>query len=283
MTSRLTIESAVAHATRRFVVAGIGAPRREAIHLVADLLDFEPAEFALRRDEVIEPERRRWVDRGVERRALGEPLAYVTGLVGFRHLVLRADSRALIPRPETEGLVDRALALASSGVAVDIGTGTGCLALSLRHEGGYRQVVAVDRSRDALRLAEQNARRTGLAVGFACGDWATAIGSGVVDLLVANPPYLSASEYRDLDPAVRDYEPGVALVSGDDGLDATRSGLADGWRVVRAGGVVVMEIATARAEESAAIARALGWLDVRVDDDIFGRARYLVARRGRAP
>jgi release factor glutamine methyltransferase len=101
-----------------------------------------------------------------------------------------------------------------------------------------------------------------------------------VDLLVSNPPYLSAAEYQDLDPAVRDYEPELALRSGIDGLDATREILRDGLRVTIPGGTVILELAAVRATESAAIAVALGWDEVRVDDDIFGRPRYLVARRG---
>lgn len=279
VSARPTVGGVVDAATRRFAAVGIGSPRREAIHLVADLLDLEATGLLWERDGFIEPERRRSIDRAVERRALGEPLAYVGGLAGFRRLVLRCDRRALIPRPESEGLVDRVLAIESGGVVADVGTGTGCLALSLRQEGSYRCVVATDQSRDALALAAVNVHRTGLPVSLVRGVWSRPLGDDSVDLLVSNPPYLSVDEHRDLDPSVREYEPAAALVSGPDGLAATRELLRDGRRVVRPGGAVVLEVATARAEATAALANALGWTGVRVDDDIFGRARYLVARR----
>lgn len=277
---RLTVLGAVERAADAFLAAGIAEPRREATRLVADLLDWSPAEVALSRAHVIEPDRRRWIDRAVGRRVRGEPLAYVTGLAGFRNLVLRSDPRALIPRPETEGIVDRALARQSGGIAIDVGTGTGCLALSLREEGAFAAVVAIDRSREALALADQNRRRTGLGIELVRGDLLGAVGRDGADLIVSNPPYLTEAEYLALDPAVRNHEPALALVSGWDGLDATRRVLSEGLEVVRSGGVIVLEIAADRPKESVAVATAAGWTDVTIDDDLFGRPRYLMARRG---
>ncbi|MEZ4456768.1 MAG: peptide chain release factor N(5)-glutamine methyltransferase [Gemmatimonadales bacterium] len=275
---RLTVLGALDAATAALARAGIEAPRREATRLLADLLGWTPAEVTLGREAVIEPDRRRWIDRAVARRAQGEPLSYVTGLAGFRRLLLRSDRRALIPRPETEGLIDRALALCPAGVAIDVGTGTGCLALSLADEGRYHRVVAIDRSAAALELAAQNRRATGLAVDLVRGDLSTAVGTAVADLIVSNPPYLSESEYLALDSAVRDYEPRAALASGADGLDATARLLADARRVLRPAGVAILEIAEMRAAESLAAARDAGWTDVEVADDLFGRPRYLIAK-----
>lgn len=276
---RLTIQGALDSATDTLAAAGIERPRREATRLLTDLLDLAPGEVMLERSSVIEPDRRRWIDRAVERRARGEPLAYVTGVVGFRTLVLRSDSRALIPRPETEGVVDRALALSPGGVAIDVGTGTGCLALSLRAEGRYGRVAAVDIDRAALSLAEQNRRRLGLEVDLLLGDLTMPVASASADLVVSNPPYVSEGEYAALPPGVRDFEPRLALASGADGLDASRRLLRDGLRVLRPGGWIILELASNRGETLAVLASELGWRDLRVDEDLFGRSRYLMARR----
>lgn len=279
MDRRLTVQGALDRATETFAAAGIVEPRREAVRLLADLLDWTPADVALGRGQVIEPDRRRWIDRAVARRAAGEPLPYVTGLAGFRQLVLRSDRRALIPRPETEGLVDRALGRVPRGVAVDVGTGTGCLALSLRQEGAYDLVVGIDRSADALALADANRRRTGISVALVRADLLSACGAEAVDLVVSNPPYLTRAEYLALDPGVRDYEPAGALESGDDGLEASRRLVTEALAVVRPGGWLLMEIAAERPEASAALAAGAGWTGIHIDDDLFGRPRFLVARK----
>ncbi len=276
---RLTIQGALDAATATLAAAGIDRPRWEATRLLADLLDLTPGEVMLERNAVLEPDRRRWIDRNVQRRALGEPLAYVSGVAGFRTLELRSDSRALIPRPETEGIVERALALVPEGLAVDVGTGTGCLALSLRAEGRYRRVVAVDIARGALALAEQNRRRLRLDIDLVLGDLTTSLASGSADVVVSNPPYVSEAEYALLPPEVRSYEPRLALASGPDGLDASRRLLDDGRRVLRPGGWMVLELASSRGDIVAGLASDLGWRDLRVDEDLFGRPRYLVARR----
>lgn len=274
---RLTVQGALDRATTRLAEAGVAEPRREATRLLADLLGRSPAEVMLTRSQVVEPDRRRWIDRAVERRAAGEPLAYVTGLAGFRRLELRVDSRVLIPRPETEGVVDWALRLRPDGVAADIGTGSGCLALALRQEGAYRRVLAVDRSREALTVARLNRDRLGLPIDLVRGDLVSALADRSVDVIVSNPPYVSAAEYHDLDPAVRVHEPRLALESGRDGLEATRALLGDGRRVLAPGGWIVVEIAAMRGPESAALAAHAGLTRVQVYDDAFGRPRFLTA------
>jgi release factor glutamine methyltransferase len=216
----------------------------------------------------------------VDRRAGGEPLAYVTGLVGFRHLTLRVDRRVLIPRPETEQLVELALAVAPAGRVADVGTGSGCLALSLATEGAYTEVIALDRSLDALAVAEINRNEIGASrVGLLRGDLTSPLAGGSLDLLVSNPPYLTDAEWDTLDPSVSAWEPRVALAGGPDGMRETDGLLTDGWRVLRPGGWLVVELDCRRAGSVAARAGALGWQGVRTINDLFGRERFLLARR----
>jgi release factor glutamine methyltransferase len=207
------------------------------------------------------------------------PFAYVVGWAGFRHLVLATDRRALIPRPETEGLVDLALLRVREGVAADVGTGTGALALSLAREGEFSGVIGTDVSPGALELATQNGERNALLVSWRLGDLLAPLAGERLDLLVSNPPYLSTLEYDALDPSVRDYEPATALIGGLDGLDFYRRLLAEAPAVMAPGGWIALEIDARRPRESAEIATAHGWTDVRIFDDLFGRPRYLLARR----
>jgi release factor glutamine methyltransferase len=237
----------------------------------------------LARDDGAAPAAAERFGAAVARRAAGEPLAFVTGRAGFRRLVLACDRRALIPRPETELLVELALERVQHGRAVDVGTGTGCIALSLAAEGRVGEVVAIDRSADALALAAENRRRSGLRVSLVRGDLASALGPGSADLVVSNPPYLTEAEWAALDPSVRDWEPRLALPSGADGLAATGALLEDARRVVRPGGWLALEVDAARAAEVARRASALGWTAVAVHRDLYGRERYVLARRSEEP
>ncbi len=278
MTETPPLAALIGEGAARLRERGIVEPRREAVRIWADLAGLPtyalpaaapaPDAAAVRRFR-----------HAIERRAAGEPLAYVTGVAGFRRLTLRSDPRALIPRPETEGLVELVLAQAPTGAVADVGTGTGCIALALADEGRYRLVLGIDRSREALGLAAENRARTGLPVVFAAGDLLEPVGPATLDAIVSNPPYLTEAEYRDLDPSVRAHEPRAALASGEDGLADTRRLLGQAGRVLRPGGLVALEIDATRAAASLALAVAADLAMATVRDDLFGRARYLLARR----
>lgn len=274
-----TVAGLLADAAAELEDAGLADPAAEALRLWAALAGTTPGAVFLARGETPAPDQAAAFDAMVSRRAAGEPFAYVSRTVGFRHLVLRTDARALIPRPETEGLVDVALARVRDGSAADIGTGTGCLALSLATEAQFGRVVAVDRSEEALALAAENRASVRARVALARGDLTDTLAPASLDLLVSNPPYLSTEEYGELDASVRAWEPALALASGADGLDATRRLLDDGRRVVKRGGWIALEIDSRRGAASAALAAGFGWTDVQVETDLFGRDRYLVARR----
>ena len=267
-------------ATDRLRVEGVLDSRREALRIWSDLSGERLPASLLGEGAVDEALVTRF-ERAIERRARGEPIPYVTGITGFRHLSLRSDRRALIPRPETEGLVELLLQRVRSGVAADVGTGSGCLALSLAAEGAFSSVVALDRSGDAVALARENAARhlTRAPVFFVEGDLCGPLGLGSVDALVSNPPYLTADEYAALDPSVRDWEPALALVGGDDGLGITRRLLDEAREVLRRGGWLALEIDCSRAALAAGLATERGWENVSIHQDLFGRERYLLAQR----
>jgi release factor glutamine methyltransferase len=170
-----------------------------------------------------------------------------------------------------------------SGRVADLGTGSGCIALSLATEGHYDLVLAVDRSADALALARDNRRLASAAIVLVRGDLTSAIAPGSLDAVVSNPPYLTEREHAELDPAVGRWEPREALVSGADGLDATVGLLDDGRWAVRPGGWLALELDAGRAAAVAALAEGLGWEAVEVRVDLFGRERYLLARRSDRP
>jgi release factor glutamine methyltransferase len=179
-------------------------------------------------------------------------------------------------------LIDRLLARVRTGRVADVGTGTGCLALSLATEGSFDLVVATDLSADALALADANRRDAQVEVRLLRGDLAGPVADAAFDALVSNPPYLSTGEYAGLDPSVREWEPELALASGADGMGATGRLLTDGLRVVRPGGWIALEVDCTRAAEAADRARGAGWHEVIVQADLFGRERYLLARRSAA-
>ncbi len=272
----LSRRALLAEATAALKAAGVSEPRREALRLWTDA---RQADLILDGEREVPPGEAAALRAAVRRRAAGEPLAHVTGGIGFRTLALKSDRRALIPRPETEGVVDLLLSRLRTGRVADIGTGTGCLALSLAVEGSFSQVTAVDCSADALALADENRARVGAEVRLVRADLCGAFGAESLDAVVSNPPYLTDAEYAALDPSVKEWEPGLALASGHDGLHATHRLLREARRVLRRHGWLVMEVDCTRAARAAEAADAMGWMDVAIHADLFGRERYLLARR----
>jgi release factor glutamine methyltransferase len=271
--------SLIGEGCERLRLAGIPEPRREALSLWAELARVSPAEALVDGHLPVGPKRAAEFQRAVQRRAAGEPLAHVTGWIGFRHLFLRSDSRALIPRPETEGLVELLLSRVQSGVVADIGTGNGCIALSLAREGAFSRVVGIDCSSAALALARVNSQIVGTEVDFVRADLCAGFRRGAFDAVISNPPYLTGAEYAQLDSSVRSWEPGLALVSGLDGLEATGRLIREVRDVLRGGGWLALEVDCTRSRVVAGLAAEHGWCDVSIHMDLFGRERYLLARR----
>ncbi|HTI04944.1 MAG TPA: peptide chain release factor N(5)-glutamine methyltransferase [Gemmatimonadales bacterium] len=262
-------------------------PDGEATALWAAAAGVSPAEVWLRRESEAAPDvvARFW--KAVEQRRGGAPFAYAAGSVGFRTLDLKIDPRALIPRPETEGLVElvlnygsRELGAGSWGLAADIGTGSGCVALSLGVEGNFERVIAVERSAQAVALARENLQRVApkTPVEIREGN----LLEPLVDkgerfrAIVSNPPYVTTAEFDQLDASVRDFEPREALVSGTSGLDATRGLFAGAARLLEPGGLLAIEIDERRADAVRALAHQYGWA-VEIHEDVFGCPRYALS------
>ena len=249
----------------------------------AAVLGVSPGEAWLRRDEPKAPDLVEKFEAALAQLHRGVPFQYAAGRVGFRALDLIIDTRALIPRPETEGLVDLVLRYAHGGLAADIGTGCGCIALALATEGRFERVIAVERSPHAAALARENLAlvRPRTPVEIREGDLLAPLAGARYRAIVANPPYLTEDEYAELAPSVREFEPREALVSGSDGLAVTRRLLEDAAPLLEPAGVLALEIDERRGDAVRALALASGWTRIEIHDDIFGRPRYALATPGR--
>ena len=273
---------------RELDMVGIEAPRAEAERLVAAALAVPRRELGAAGGERVDAAGAVAVARAVSRRLEGQPLQHIEGTVDFRRVRLVSDGRALIPRPETEQLLDLVAAWrrdrGAPAETLEIGVGSGAIALALLDEGIASRVVGVDVSAAALDLARANARRAG-AVGLelrACPPdiWPALAPGERFDLIVSNPPYVATGEWVALDPVVRDHEPRVALDGGRDGLDVIRAIVAGAAARLRRGGGLFLEIGMS---QGAAVRRLLeadaSLADVRVGADLAGRPRFASARR----
>ncbi len=250
---------------------GIANARLDAELILARALGLTRIELYTQHDRPLTEAERADARSLVERRGRREPLAYILGDWGFRRLVLKTDARALVPRPETEVVVDRCLALLEGIEAprvVDVGTGTGAIALALADEWPDARVSAVDSSADALALARDNADALGLQVEFLHGDLLADL-AGPFELVVSNPPYVLAEELGSLDPEVREWEPREALL--DDGQTARLAAAAR----ARLAGWLVLEVHSDCAAKVAGTLTTLGYAEVAITRDLVGRERVV--------
>jgi release factor glutamine methyltransferase len=263
-----------------FAKKGIDAPRLTAEVLLANALSCDRVRLYLDFDKPLgEPELARFRDL-VRRRAEGEPTAYLTGRREFFGRPFRVDARVLVPRPETELLVEAALAaLPEGGRALDLCTGSGCVAISVALAGKGARVVATDSSEDALAVARENAAALEAEVTFASGDlWAAVEDAEPFDVIVSNPPYVPAGELDSLQREVR-REPRLALDGGPDGLAVLRRIVEGAPARLRPGGSLCLEMHESHAESLPALCRAAGLSRVEMRRDLAGLPRIVVAVR----
>jgi release factor glutamine methyltransferase len=280
----LTVQAAI-EMGRRALLDGSGEDaRREALFLLAGLLGATPGETAVDRDRRLEPDTLAEYEARLARRARGEPLQYIEGRAAFRRLTLRVDPSVLIPRPETEQLVEYVLEWCRGREelrALDLGTGSGAIAVSLAIEGSFETVVGVDISPDALNVARDNTAEAGVegVVDLRLGSLFSAVRPGErFHVVVANPPYIADSEADSLPAEVRDWEPGVALFAGPTGLEVIEQIVAGAPKYLEPRGLLALELAPGVAQQGLESVRARGaYREPRLLHDLAGHQRILLA------
>ena len=287
-----TIAEALAHAADQ--LSSSASARAEAEELLGRLLGLPRTTLYMERARALGEEDWQRLAAWIQRRRAGEPIQYVTGRAAFRGLDLAVSPTVLIPRPETEGLVEAALGVLRAEGArwprprvLDLGTGSGAIALAIAAEWPSARVTATDASEAALAVARENARALGLQsrVQFLRGDWFEPIDADeTFEAVISNPPYIATGEWDVLAEDVRAFEPQEALFSGSTGLEALREIVDEAPQHLVAGGLLALELAEMRANEVAGwLEGAQEWEGVRVLDDLAGRPRVLLARRQKGP
>lgn len=271
-----TVRQALDRGTGRLKVAGVDTPRLDAELLLAEVLDATGPvgreRLVLAAPEAVDPAALARFEELVERRAAREPVAYILGRRAFRQIDLAVDRRVLIPRPETELLVEVGLTLPAGARVIDVGTGSGAVALALKHERPDLEVTGTDVSRDALEVAGQNVRRMGLDVELRRADLLHGMTDGF-DAVLANLPYVA--EGTELAPEITRYEPAEALFAGPDGLDQIRRLVGMLERVP----MVALEIGFDQAGAVTEILKGAGFTTVERLRDLAGHERVVLGRR----
>lgn len=273
----MTVGDVVKASTEFLAGKGVASPRVDSEHLVAKALGVSRLDLYLQLDRELGDDELGAARTLVRRRGAREPLAYLLGEWGFRRLTLATDRRALVPRPETEVVVERCLARLA-GIdepeVLDVGTGTGAIALAIADEHPGARVTAIDVSKDALELAAENAERTGLHVDLLRHDLNDGLPGGPYDLVASNPPYVLPEEIDSLEPEVSGWEPRQALV----GHGATETIARSAPAVLRSGGWLVLEVADGGAAAAAELLTTVGFQGVGCSLDLTERERVVEGR-----
>jgi release factor glutamine methyltransferase len=267
------VHTALSEATARLETAGCGSPRLDAELLLAEVLGTDRAGLVLDPDRELSLAQAAVFEAFVVRREGREPVAYLLGRKGFRHLELQVDARVLIPRPETELLVEVGLELPQGTRVVEVGTGSGAVALALKSERPDLRIVATDISAEALEVARANADRLGLDVELVEADLLEGAG-GPYDVVLANVPYVDPLDYAILDPEIGQHEPEVAIVAGDAGAATVRRLVAQLGETP----LVALEVGLAQEERVAGMLSAAGYA-TETRRDLAGIERVVVGRR----
>lgn len=275
-------------------LSGSRAARSDAEELMSRLLGVGRGTLHLAAARELTPAEAARFEEWLARRRAGEPVQYITGRAAFRDLDLAVTPAVLVPRPETEGLVEAVLGVLRARAArwgaprvLDLGTGSGAIALAIAQEHPAARVIATDASAMALEVATANVEALGLAerIMFRHGDWFEAVGADErFEVVVSNPPYIATGEWEALPDDVRRHEPHEALFSGETGLEALRAIVDEAPDHLVAGGLLALELAEMRAAEAASwLEGANDWESAELRPDLAGRPRVLLAYRARGP
>jgi release factor glutamine methyltransferase len=283
----VTVSRVLEELVRTLSDHGMVEPVTEAREIISALLDVPRFWPIVNGGVEVEPTLHERARTAADRRSRGAPLAYAVGRASFRHLTLDVDERVLIPRPETEQLVDLVLdesGVPPGGIAIDIGTGSGAIAIALAAEGTYSRVYGTDISRDAIDVARHNANVCASllrsSVAFVHGSLLGPLGDLRARVVVSNPPYIALGEAAGLPPSVRDWEPSVALYGGLDGMSTTARLVREAAGALEPGGLFAMEVDARRASLAAdLVGRDPRFHRIRVELDLAGRERFVLARR----
>ncbi|RWR09361.1 peptide chain release factor N(5)-glutamine methyltransferase [Paenirhodobacter populi] len=279
----MTAGQALVLATRRLTAAGIEGAATDARRLLAHVLGLAPERLLLAMQDEISPDQQAAFEAATDARTARRPVSQITGLRRFWGLDFRVTRDTLDPRPETEILVEAALEEPFATV-LDLGTGTGCILVSLLHDRSDARGTGVDLSEAALTVARDNAVRLGVAerARFLRSDWFSAV-TGTFDLIVSNPPYIAAEEMPALSPEVRDWEPHLALTPGGDGLAPYRVIAREAAARLASGGRLLLEIGPTQAGAVCDLLRGGGFERIEVRRDLDGRDRTILARKPAVP
>ena len=267
----LTVRDAVARTTELLRRAGCETPRLDAELLVAESLGAARERLVLEHERQLDADALALLGGMTCRRCGREPIAYILGRKAFRHIVLAVDRRVLIPRPESELLVEVGLTLPRAARVLDVGTGSGAVALALKHERPDLEVWATDVSDEALAVARQNADALGLDVHFVQGDLLEGV-PGRVDAVLSNPPYVPVG--FELAPEIAEFEPALAVFGGPDGLEVIRRLIGQAAGVP----VVALEVGFDQARAVAPLLRDAGYEKTELLRDLAGHERVVVGR-----
>ena len=279
----MTVGESILDAVQRLNRAGVESPQADAEWLLAELMSCSRTELSLCAETVLSAGQQDRLARQLERRSSREPLQHILGGGGFFDYEFRVSPAVLIPRPETETLVELTLGLLKpfpSPVILDLGTGSGCVAISLAKRYPYAKVIASDYSGAALQLAQRNAKSLGVfgQMEFREADGLASLAKGEqVDLITSNPPYIPTGEIAGLQPEVRHHDPHLALDGGGDGLKFYRMLAAEGRPHLKPSGKLVAEFGDRQELHVGEIFRQAGWPSVEIAHDLSRRPRIVIA------
>ena len=282
----MKLSEALAHASERLSAAGVPSPQADATWLLCHILETDRSDLLTRItfDEELTSEQVVAFDAALARREKREPLQHITGTTAFRSLELKVGPGVFVPRPETEQVVQFAIdylrQLPTPGKAIDLGTGSGAIAISMAFEVPQTKVYAVELSEDAHKYAAHNIAKNKVSVELRLGAMQEVVGDlvGQLDVVISNPPYIPNSAIP-IDPEVRDYDPELALYGGEDGLDVIRDISGIGAALLRPGGLLVLEHADGQSDAIRELLLNDGWFSVSAFQDATMRYRTITAIR----